>query len=219
MNDVLLDEFNIPHQCAHVQPKMDPLDPTHNKKLLQHFITNPPFLKYIEFDDAGADALDVVLKIQNDDNNYANGFMSKFTHIMLSHVYLQSKRVLENIDTINNGFKFSRLNWRKFNSNIINFYSYYNRNQLFKNFESVTIANFPNIEHNPNYYVGDYRIGSSGYRIGSSGYFHFSLKKKLGFWRSSTDRSRGFWSVGSADVVKYLYDKYKSYEDTRTTDQ
>ena len=48
--------------------------------------------------------------------------------------------------------------------------------------------------------------------IGSSGYCHLTLKKKLGFWRLSTDRRRGRWGLNEIDTVKYLYDKYLRYE-------
>ena len=139
VNDVLVDEFNIPHQCAQAQLKMDPLYqllPTRDNKALQHLKTNQPFLQYIEFEDAGGDALDVVLRIHNDDNNYANGFMSKYTDIVLSQVYLTSKKVLENIDSIVNDYKFNRKNWRKYNANIADFYANSHRQHLFKNFIS-----------------------------------------------------------------------------------
>jgi hypothetical protein len=190
VNDVLLDEFNIP-QCNKAQFEEDPLDPLHTHKLLQHLITNPPFLKYIEFDDAGADALDVVLRIHNDDNNYANGFMSKYTYIVLSDIYLLSKKVLENIDKLNNNFKFSHSNWLKYNPNIVDFYDNSHRPQIITNFVGSMACNFPGIQIKPGENLGAYRIGSSGY-------FHLTLKKKLGFWRPSTDRRWGYWRmVGS----------------------
>ncbi len=60
VNDVLLDEFDIP-QSDEVVVRPDLLDPLRNHKHLQNFTTHPPFLKYIEFDDAGADSLDAVI--------------------------------------------------------------------------------------------------------------------------------------------------------------
>ena len=210
INDVLVDEFNV-SQCDQVQLTMDPLDPNYNEKRLQHFITNPPFLKYIEFEDAGADSLDVVLEITNDDNNYANGFMSKYTYIILSDLYFTSKKVLESIDSIANDYKFNRKNWKKLNYNILDSYAS-PRHFLFKNFVSDAACNFTGIAPKPNEYLGEYRIGCSGD-------FRLSLVKKLGFWLPSTKYHGGYWNIGSDNVVKYLYDKYKSYEDTRTTDQ
>ena len=209
VNDVLLDEFNIP-QCDKINVNLDRLDPFVRKnKFIQDCITNPPFLKYIEFDDADADSLDVMLKIQNDDNNHANGFMSKYTHIILSQVYLASKKSLENIDSIENNFKFSRQNWNKYN-NIVNFYADSKRNGLFANLVSDIELNFSGIDLNPNESVGDYKIGSSGY-------FHIELQKKLGFWRDSTNRRKGYWRLNSMLLMKYLYNKYKRYENQRNT--
>jgi hypothetical protein len=206
VNDVFVDEFNIP-QYNKRQLEIDCLNP-----FIDPITTNPPFFKYIEFDDAGADSLDVVLKITNADNNYANGFMSKYTNIILSRVYLTSKKALENVDNILNNFKFSRKNWTKLNRNIVDFYSNSNRNHLFQNFVSDVACNFPGIQLKPDEYLGEYKIGSSGY-------FHLSLKKKLGFWRQSTDCRGGICLLGNVEYIKYLYDKYKSYEDTRSTNQ
>ena len=211
INDVLVDEFNIP-QSDGVAFEVDVLDPLRPRKFLENFITNPPFIKYIEFDDAGADTLDVVLKIENDDNNYANGFMNKYTHIILSDLYLTSKKVLENIDKLTNNFKFSRENWKKFNCNILDFYSNSNRNELFANFSSdiSSIAfNFSNTRPNSGENL-------TAYKIGSSGHFHLTLTKKLGFWRSSIDRRVGFWKLGWINSVKNLYNKYKQHEDQRS---
>jgi hypothetical protein len=211
VNDMLVDEFNIA-QCYQVQAKVDPLDPSYNEKRLQHFITNPPFLKCIEFDDAGADSLDVVLRIQNDDNNYANGFMSKYTYIVLSDIYLISKKVLENIDSIVNYYKFNRKNWRKYNANTIDYYAYSHRPELIENFTRYAACNFPDIRLESNQ-------GINAHRIGTSGSFHLSLVKKLGFWRTGNSNFKGVWGLGRDNIVKYIYDKYKNYEDTRTTDQ
>ena len=216
VNDVLLDEFNIP-QSDRVDIEMDVLDPLNSRKRLENEKTNPPFLKYIEFDDAGADSLDVVLRIQNDDNNYANGFMSRYTHITLSHLFLASKKVMENFDNLLNNFKFSRKNWEKYNRDIVDFYIRENKNFIFENhvtnLNHVTNIklNFPSICLNSDEDVGFYKIGSSGY-------YHLTLKKKLGFWQDSKNSSRGRWGLGYIDFVEYLYDKYKQHEDQRSTD-
>ena len=222
VNDVLADEFNIPHS-EEVAVEMNsfrgwnPLNPTYldpllPRKRLENFITNPSFLKYIEFDDAGADSLDVVLRIQNDDNNYANGFMSRYTHITLSHLFLNSRKVLENINNIKNNFKFSRKNWEKCKRNIVDWYTYNNRNQIFENLIHNTTPNFPGCNIIPNEHLGTYKIGSSGH-------YHLTLKKKLGLWNTGKRNSKGIWRLGYIDHVKYLYDKYKQYEDKRSNDR
>ena len=214
INDVLVDEFNIP-QSDRADIETDVLDPLNSRKRLENERTNPPFLKYIEFDDAGADSLDVVLRIQNDDNNYANGFMSKYTHITLSHLFLVSKKILENTDNLRNNFKFSQKNWEKYNCNIVDYWAYSNRNRMFGNLVigSNIKLNFPNILTKFN----RYSIGR--YKIGSSGHFRLTLKKKLGFWRHSEKISMGYWLLGSIDTVTNFYDKYKQYEDKRSNDR
>ena len=206
VNDVLVDEFDIP-QSDKVAIEIDPMDPLKSHKQLQNFTTNPPFLKYIEFDDAGADSLDVVLRIQNDDNNHANGFMSKHTHVTLSHVFLASKKALENVDNIQNNFKFSRQNWKKYNRDIVDFYAF-SRTQIFNNFVGDTEANFPGIHPGDN---------MSAYKIVTSGYYNLTVKKKLGFWRDSKTSSKGYWRLGHDEEVKYFYDKYKQHEDQRNS--
>jgi len=212
VNDVLLDEFDIPQatpQRDWVTVNPDQLDPSSHKQL-KIFSPNPPFLKYIEFDDAGADSLDVVIKIQNDDNNYVNGFMNRYTYVTLSLCYLASKKALENVDNIQNDFKFNRKNWEKWNSDIVDFYADDNKTQMFKNHVRDMKLNFPGIQPKSNEYLG-------GYRIGTSGHYRLTVKKKLGFWRQSTDRRRGYWHLGRIEAVKYLYDKYLRYEDQRNT--
>ena len=212
VNDVLLDEFDIPQsaQSDGVAIEIDLLDPLKGHKQTQNFTTNIPFLKYIEFDDADADSLDVVIKIQNDDNNHANGFMSRHTHVMLSHVFLASKKVLENIDNLTNNSKFTRQNWEKYNRDIVDYYAYDNRHRFFNNFVRDTKADFPGIHPNSIEHL-------AGYRIGSSGHYRLTVKKKLGFWLDSKSSSTGIWRAGLDREAKYLYDKYKQHEDQRNS--
>jgi len=210
VNDVLLDEFDIPQatpQRDWVTVNPDQLDPSSHKQL-QNFTTNPPFLKYIEFDDAGADSLDVVIKIHNDDNNYANGFMSRYTYVTLSLCYLASEKALENIDNLTNNFKFNRKNWEKYNRDIVDFYADDNRTRIFENFVRDTEADFPDIQLKSN---------TGGYRIGSSGHYRLTVKKKLGFWRAIRNCSKGIWPLGKFRHVQYLYNKYKQHEDQRNS--
>ena len=203
---MLVDEFDIP-QSDEVAVEIEPIDPLRGYKRLQNFTTHPPFLKCIEFDDAGADSLDVVLRIQNDDNNYANGFMSKHTHVTLSHVFLTSKKALENIDNLTNNFKFSRQNWEKYNRDIVHYYAD-DKCKIFKNFAEEIEADFPDIQ-----------VKSNGgvYSIGSSGHYRLTVKKRLGFWLDSKSSSTGIWRAGLDREAKYLYDKYKQHEDQRNS--
>jgi hypothetical protein len=226
VNDVLVDEFNIPHtprkDCEFI--RLDPKFLTPDFVRLQ---SNPPFLKYIEFDNAGADALDIRVEIQNNDNNYANGFMTNHTRVMLSQCFLISAKVLDSIDQIRDRWKFRRKNWHKcygHKKSVAQFYSG-QRTSIFDNFASHMNLHFPDITQHPqseeqlksqvsNYQdlPTQWQDNPAEHWIGSSGYCHVTLKKKLGFWRPSTDRRRGCWKMGEIDAVKYIYDKYLQYE-------
>jgi hypothetical protein len=226
VNDVLVDEFNIPHtprkDCEFI--RLDPKFLTPDFVRLQ---SNPLFLKYIELDNGEADALDVRVEIQNNDNNYANGFMTNYTRVMLSQCFLLSKNTLERLDSIQNDFKFSRKNQHKYykKKNIVDYYAKSNRTRIFDNFANSMNLHFPDITQHPqseeqlkslcsNYQdlPTQWQDNPAEHWIGSSGYCHVTLKKKLGFWRLSTDRRRGYWRFGQIDAVKYLYDKYLRYE-------
>ena len=226
MDDVLVDEFNIPHtpqkDCEFI--RLDPKFLTPDFVRLQ---SNPPFLKYIEFDNAGADALDIRVEIQNNDNNYANGFMTNHTRVMLSHCFLISAKVLASIDRIWDRWKFRRRNWHKCygHKKSIGYFFSGAGTGIFDNFANWMNLHFPDItqhpqseeqlkSHSSNYQdlPAQWQDNPAEHWIGSSGYCHLTLKKKLGFWRLSTDRRRGFWGIGQIEAVKYLYDKYLRYE-------
>ena len=228
VNDVLVDEFDIPQSDKVAIEIEDPLDPLKHHKQLQNFTTNPPFLKYIELDNGGADALDVRVEIQNDDNNYANGFMSQYTRVRIETCYIIPAKVLDNIDRIKDRWKFSRKNWQKYygHKRSIAYFFPGVRASIFDNLAWWMNLHFPDITQHPQS-EEQLKSLSSNYQdlpvlwqdnpaehwIGSSGYCHLTLKKKLGFWQLSTDRRRSCWRAGEIDTVKYLYDKYLRYED------
>jgi hypothetical protein len=235
VNDVLVDEFNIPHTPRKkIEWNSDIiLDPKFFNRTFFRAQSNPLFLKYIELDNAGADALDIRLEIQNNDNNYANGFMSQHTRIQLSYFYIIPVKVLDNIDCIWDRWKFSSHNRHKYyghKKSIAYFFSGW-RNYVFDNFANHMNLHFPDITQHPqseeqlksrcsNYQdlPTQWQDHPGAHWIGSSGYCHLTLAKKLGFWRLSTDRRRGWWRISRIESVKYLYDKYLQYENTRSTD-
>jgi hypothetical protein len=228
VNDVLLDEFNIPHtpqkDCEFIR-----LDPKFFNRNYVRVQSNPTFLKYIELDDGEADALDIRVEIQNNYNNYANGFMTNHTRVMLSQCFLLSKNTLERLDSIQNNFKFSRKNQHKYykKKNIVDYYAVPNNNRtgIFDNFANYMNLRFPDITQHPQSeeqlklhcsnhldLPAMWQDNPAEHWIGSSGYCHLTLKKKLGFWRLSTDRRQSCWRLGEIDTVKYHYDKYLRYE-------
>lgn len=217
-NDVLLDEFDIPHTARKESNSvsfnvLNPLDKKNQRESdYKDLKTHPPFLKYIEFDDGDTDTLSLKIKIQNDDNNYNNGFMTKFTHISLPYVYLSSKKSMENIDYIRKNFKYTRPNWEKY-SNILNYYSG-SRPQLFDNLIFFAKVNFSNVQIDN--FNSSHFHDISQYILGSTGDFHLTLQKKLDFWKSAKNDHKGFWILGYHKIIEYFYNKYKQYENQRS---
>jgi hypothetical protein len=231
---MLVDEFNIPHT-----PRKDIewkgntiLDPTFWSREQYQLQANPPFLKYLELDDGGGQSLDLRVEIQNNDNNYANGFMTKHTRVMLSQCWLVPVKVWEEYEQIYDRWKFSRHNWQKCfgYKTCIDYYLGW-RNYVLDNVASYANMHFPDITQQPvpkDWLKGrcsnhqdlpqQWKNNSVGHWMGTSGHFHLTLAKKLGFWRPSTDRRRGWWKLSLLRNAKDLYDKYKSYEDKRSTD-
>ena len=234
VNNVLLDEFNITHAPSK-QGSVDSSTRLSPQYFSQEYIRlklDTPFLKYIEFDDQGAKEADIRIEIQNDDNNYANGFMNKSTCVMMLYTFLLSEKLLNNLDDLKNNWKFSFKNHRIQSKRDIDIYYSNRKNQIFENFVVEMVLKFPGIDqeqisveevkkHHDNWrdlppmwrnYTGEHLIGSTGY-------FHLKLKKKLGFWRHVADRRKGRWKIGQIVLlVEELYNKYKHYEDPRSTD-
>ena len=228
VNDVLVDEFNIPHTPY---KQVDTNNTTLNPKYYEHNNSklHTLFLKYIEFDDQDIENMDIRIEIQNNDNNYANGFMNKYTRVMLSHTFLLSKKLLNRIDNLKNSWKFSVENYHIHTKKEIDMYYSNKKNQIFENFCIGMTLNFPGIVQQQislekkciNWQdlppLWQYNPGE--HWIGNSGYFHLILKKKLGFWRHIKDRRKGRWKVGQINILaRELYDKYKQYENQRSID-
>ena len=227
VNDLLMDEFNIPHT-----PRNTPfikLDPAFWS--LEHYQLqpNPTFLKLIEFDDNCGRFLNLRVEIQNNDNNHTNGFMTQYTRVMLCQCWLASKNVWEKFDQIFDRWKYSRHNWHSKIGSDVQYYLGL-RNYVLDNLAIHADMHFPDITQSPcsseqrkkfacnhQHLPQMWQENPSGYWTGTSGHFHLTLSKKLGFWRHSTDRRRGWWKISLVNNMKDLYDKYRSNEDQRSS--
>lgn len=236
VNDVLLDEFDIRHSPLRHSPRKHvdvndiQLNPNFFSQSYARIEKNTPFLKCIDFDDHDAKEADLRIEIQNNDNNYANGFMNKYTCVMLNQIFLLSKKLLNRIDYLKNNWKLSLKNYHIHTKRDIDMYYSNQKNKIFQNFAVEMMLNFPDIiqkqysvEEIKPYYNNWQDLpqlcqdNPSYHWIGSSGYFHSTLKKKFGFWRHKTDQRKGRWRLGSIDLVKHFYDKYLQYEDQRSS--
>ena len=224
VNDVLADEFNIPHT-----PKIDAwtpdmkLDPAFWSPEQYQLQSDPPFFKLLELDDAGEKFIDIRVEIQNSDNNYANGFMTRYSRVMFRQCWLAPVKIWERFDQILDRWKYSLKNWHKWQNNPAHYFAGL-RNRVFDNLALHSDMNFPGITQQteskeqqdlPQYY----KECPNEHWTGTSGHFHLTLAKKLGFWRHSTDRRRGWWKLSLIKNVKDIYDKYIQYEDPRNTNQ
>jgi hypothetical protein len=229
---MLVDEFNIPHT-----PKINlwsnemTLDPMYWCKDQGYLESNIPFLKILELDDTGERSMDLRVEIHNDDNNYANGFMTQSTLVLLCQCWLAPVKVWEQFDQIWDRWKYSRHNWNKYYNHTRSVTYYYPgwRNHIFDNLAIYADMHFPNItqqlqsEEQLKSHCSNHQDLPQIWQefpnlhwTGASGYFHLSLAKKLGFWRHSTDRRRGYWKLSLIKNVKDLYDKYRNDEDKRS---
>ena len=232
LNNVLVDEFDIPHTpCENRWTLNLFLDPALWSREQFQLQSNTPFLKFLEFDDAGVRSLDIRIEIQNDDNNHANGFMTRHTGVILCQCYLASAKLWEDFSHVGDRWKYTKGNWHSSNRSVAQYYTGW-RNSVISNLMMFADMHFPDIKQvrrstdqqklhcsNYQYLPQQYRYFPSTYRIGTSGYFHLTLVKKLGFWRHSTDRRRGYWKISTIRNAKDLYNKYKSYEDTGNINQ
>jgi hypothetical protein len=231
---VLVDEFNIPHTIYKDELTLNlRLDPKFYSKEQYQLQENPPFIRFLELDDGGGHSLDLRVEIQNNDNNYANGFMTQHTRVMLCQCWLASCKVWAEFDQIYDRWKFSRHNWQKcFGYKTCIDYYLGRWNLALDNLAIHADMHFPNITQqlqseeqlksrcsNHQDLPRTWQESPNQYWTGTSGYFHLNLVKKLGFWRHITDRRRGWWKLNKIPNVKDLYNKDKQYENTRSIDQ
>ena len=212
VNDMLLDEFNIPHSpYKHIDETLkDILDPMPDEdSIISKSCT--PFLKYIEFDDQNFREVDIRIEIQNNDNNYTNGFMTKYTRVKLSCIFLASKKMLNRIDELKNNWKFSRKNYQVRNKKDLGVFYQGKRGWILENLAKTMTMNFANLSKIPP------DLLKISYWIGSSGFFHLTPTKRFGFWVSNENIQKGYYKLGWINSVEQIYNKYKQYENQRSS--
>jgi hypothetical protein len=139
--------------------------------------------------------------------------------------------VWEKFDQLRYRWKFNKHNWPSDSKSFLKYYAGF-RNRVFDNLAEYADVHFPDISQQL-HSKEQLKLFFSNYQdlpqlwqdfpnahwTGTSGYFRFTLVKKLGFWRHSTDRRRGWWKFSMIPNVKDLYDKYRSNEDQRSSYQ
>jgi hypothetical protein len=225
VNDRMIDEYYIPNhhddwldnfiQQQHV------LQPNVENEFENLYIKNLPPLKFYELEiNEKQENIDFIIEIDNDDNNYNNGFMTKSTLIQLRIFYFfpLNLKLLSKLEKIYNKNKLSKnLAW--FYSGKFNLFD----NNL-KNVEWHWHKNNKDILNNGR---GD-SISMSHYQVGGSGFFIIKRIKKYGILISKLIKSYRFImnridpGVGSYELkntINFMIDKYTQYANQRNTDQ
>ena len=83
-----------------IQSKLDPCSFTNYLDKIKKHFNNKIFLKTFEFDESYINSIGrhkLKIQITNDDNNFTNGFLTKYTSICLSIAEIIPKKILINL--------------------------------------------------------------------------------------------------------------------------
>jgi len=236
-DDVFLDEFELPEtnyiDSSHTKFNENKLSTDQylkylsiqDHKLKTQFVTSTPFLKFINFHDIGKKYLKIKIEIQNNDSNYSNGFLSNSTQIMLNQLWIVSENLIERLNTLEKDYKYSVLNYKSnpnnriYNKTLLANIEKQRRNLFVKSMTDTTFNNSKiNIydKKNKKILISDINKTLKEHWFGGDRFFEINLKKKFNLWIEEPN-TLGIWRVGYPKILQYLLDKYKQYEDTRST--
>jgi hypothetical protein len=215
-NDQLIDEFCIPHHDDKknlIYPSSNLkhlLEPYSEKIEIEHLQKKLPLLRFyeIEVDNKLQQAL-IRIDVDNDDNNYNNGFMTKSTHLQF--------KVLSLLPADRKIYEWFAL--KSQNQRLTDKFAWYRRklyNTFFSLIDNLTWIGknrqkFTNITSSPD--------GIYTNTIGGSGSLHCELIKKYGILlgRSRRPKHTYIYTVKSG-LHTIIYDKYEKYANQRNTD-
>jgi hypothetical protein len=198
IDDKLIDEFSIKHQ----KKTNEFLKNFHLLKPNKDTINNLPTLQLYEIDINNKEQLTISIQIENVDNNYNNGFMTRNTLLQLnvfSFFPLNKKLFTRLLKIYDKKIKENYAWTRRYKNNIYNI-------------ENHTVWNGKN-----NQIIKDYSYPSiSDYTIGGSGYFSCDLIKKYNMFIPKISKPYKF-NI-KKHFYNYIFDKYEQYANQRNTD-
>jgi len=211
VDDRLLDEFNISHTPCNTNEKWNELlkkshilHPTVQSEINNAIISSFPPLKFYELQaDDKINDLAIRIEINNNDNNYTNGYMTRSTLISLevcAFFPLQTK-LLQQLEKIKNRRRISKnYAWYRSRKNIvfdlaINGMIWHGKNGQ---------KNLPYI--NNIYYKS---------RLGGDGVYVCKLTKKYGIL--ITALARAYIHNFNYPIMNYFIDKYEQHANQRNT--
>jgi len=207
VGDQLIDEFYIKHHKNKCEEKINnfcknfhKLEPYSPKDFQKIVLENLPPLRFYEIDiDKNQKKLKISIFIENNDNNYTNGFITKNTLIKLRHFYFfpLHKKYFLKLEKI--------ITKKKFTKN----YAWYCRsnNKIFDLSNSFKWQG-------KNQYIKHSCI--SYFNIGGNGSFFCELIKKYNFFILKIDKIHRI--VFDFNIINYILNKYKQHENQRNTD-
>jgi hypothetical protein len=206
VGDQLIDEFHISNTSDNLLMATNkffeirhPLQPFQSFTLYNLHIKNFPPLKFCELEiDKKIKHLTLRIKIDNNDSNYSNGFMTYSTLIKLTVCccFPLDKRVLSRLKKIKNKNRIDKnYAWYRSNKNYIF--------DLVRNGMCWKGVNGQKFETNKNFLLAYHEIGGDGE-------FFCQLNKKYGIFISKLFQSYRY--NFRPTLIDYLLNKYKQYE-------
>jgi len=205
LNDQLLDEFFIEQNNeinnsdsqnnSNSQHVLKPHITQHTINNLKEFGINKLKIYQLEIPKE-YDNLNIKIEIENNDNNYTNGFMTRYTVITLKHFYL----IPLNIKL------FEKLKSWRVKKQISEYYAWWYSNK----------NGFTDLLPNTNWQEKEKTVNSlTGQRIGTNGIFTCELIKKYGLYIHKDINPTYFFHLYPQTVATYLIDKYSEHENKR----
>jgi hypothetical protein len=208
-NDQLIDEFNIKHKVEN----KDVINPLENLKhqlepcedwLYNEYLKNKlPPLRFYDIDvDDQVQQVSLKIDIDNDDNNYTNGFITKFTNLRLSVLSLlpMDRKIFEclRLKACEQKFTTEKYSWHRKTK----------RNNFF---HLVGLVSWTG--------KNGQKFNNIDFNIGGSGNFYCELIKKYRILLGKLKCPEYAYIYNLHYLVnKVLYDKYEQHENQRNTD-
>lgn len=143
------------------------------------------------------------IEIYNDDNNFSNGFMTKYTKVFLNYVYIFPKKLLKHHHRLGKNWRFNKISY----DNLRSFKKHFKkRAYLFSNMiPGVKFVSKKNVHEQ----IRDLSLGESGV-------YKLRLYKKHGILWSN--KVNGYVRCKHCDVFNFFINKYLQDENQRSGD-
>ena len=213
-NEQLIDEFRIPHlddkkKLIHPSSTLKhPLEPYNEKIEIEYLQNKLPLLRFYELDvdDKLQQAL-IRIDVDNNDNNYINGFMTKFTQLQFKILSLlpADRKIYEWFALKSRNQRLTdRFAWHRKKLYNAFFSLIDNLTWIGKNGEKINNLTFSNYDSHP---------------IGGSGSLHCELIKKYGILLGKLQYPKhAYIYTVKNGIHTIIYDKYEKYANQRNTD-